>query len=531
MTTDNIYENADAIRGEITEDTGHSRTTRLQPPELTGSGCVRIRCSRAAAVCLVLLCVLLLTAAIVRCVMFTQERKQLIQERDQLLIKITNFTEEKDHVLFKFTNITKEKDQLLTKITSITEERDQLLTKITNLTEENDQQLSKITSITEERDHLLTKITNLTEENDQQLSKISSITEEKDQLLTKISSITEEKDQLLTKISSITEEKDQLLTKISSITEEKDQLLTKIANLTEENEQQLSKITSITEEKDQLLTKITSITEERDQLLTKITNLTEENDQQLSKITSITEERDHLLTKIANLTEENDQQLSKITSIREEKDQLLTKITNQTEERIQLIIELLSVRNNELIVKLVVLTDGWIYNQSSLYFISSEKKNWIESRRYCTERGADLIIVNNRKEQVRVKTHLSRRLSTCCPPHQPNDCAGEPQVTEKENVIINWNSMRYRSQHVVKNMIASGMIHVSYYGFWIGLTDSDVEGRWKWVDGTNMTYEFWWSGQPDNYNDEDCAMTSSAGWNDYPCSGVLGWICEKIVFK
>ncbi|ROI89227.1 C-type lectin domain family 4 member E [Anabarilius grahami] len=77
--------------------------------------------------------------------------------------------------------------------------------------------------------------------------------------------------------------------------------------------------------------------------------------------------------------------------------------------------------------------DGWIYYQSSLYFISSEKRNWAESRRYCTERGADLIIINDREEQEFVKN--------------------------------------------------------SFDGFWIGLTDSDVEGRWKWVDGSTLTSE------------------------------------------
>ncbi len=53
-----------------------------------------------------------------------------------------------------------------------------------------------------------------------------------------------------------------------------------------------------------------------------------------------------------------------------------------------------------LIVYLFLFTDGWIYYQSNLYFISTEKKSWTESRRHCTERGADLTIINNREEQV-----------------------------------------------------------------------------------------------------------------------------------
>ncbi|XP_042601594.1 CD209 antigen-like protein C [Cyprinus carpio] len=82
-------------------------------------------------------------------------------------------------------------------------------------------------------------------------------------------------------------------------------------------------------------------------------------------------------------------------------------------------------------------TDGWKCHQSSLYFISSEKKSWTESRRYCRERAADLIIINNTEEQEFVKN------------------------------------------------ISGG----SGY-FWIGLTDIEVEGRWKWVDGSTLTSRF-----------------------------------------
>ncbi|XP_042598992.1 CD209 antigen-like protein E [Cyprinus carpio] len=117
---------------------------------------------------------------------------------------------------------------------------------------------------------------------------------------------------------------------------------------------------------------------------------------------------------------------TKSTNYTQERQQLLTKITNLTEERDQLKSE-----RNELQKRLA---DGWKCHQSSLYLISSEKKSWTESRRYCRERAADLIIINNTEEQDFVK-------------------------------------------------IISGGSEL----FWIGLTDIEVEDRWRWVDGSSIT--------------------------------------------
>uniref|UniRef100_A0A8C2HV25 C-type lectin domain-containing protein n=1 Tax=Cyprinus carpio TaxID=7962 RepID=A0A8C2HV25_CYPCA len=110
---------------------------------------------------------------------------------------------------------------------------------------------------------------------------------------------------------------------------------------------------------------------------------------------------------------------------------------------------------------------GWKCHQSSLYFISSEIKNWTESRNYCTDRAADLIIINNTEEQ--------------------NFSGGSDR-------------------------------------FWIGLTDIEVERRWKWVDGISYHTE-----KPNNIQgkEEDCALNYSAGWADYPCDYMSKWICEK----
>ncbi|XP_056591961.1 C-type lectin domain family 4 member M-like isoform X1 [Triplophysa dalaica] len=195
---------------------------------------------------------------------------------------------------------------------------------------------------------------------------------------------------------------------------------------------------NITEERDQLLTKYTNITEERDQLLTKYTNITQERDQLLTKYTNITEERDELRVNFNNISVQCEQ-------FRQEKNKLL--------EFLQL--------------------GGWIYYESSLYFFSSEKNNWTESRRYCTQRGADLFIINNIEEQYFVG-----------------------------------NTSDSSTQHI-----------------WIGLYK--VADTWKWVDNSTMTSERWGDKEPNGGNNANCVETSGSFWNDHDCSTNLKWICEK----
>ncbi|XP_037388805.1 hepatic lectin-like isoform X2 [Pygocentrus nattereri] len=163
----------------------------------------------------------------------------------------------------------------------------------------------------------------------------------------------------------------------------------------------------------------------------------------------------------------------KLNKLTTEWDNLQTSYTNLTLERDQ--IEALCINEADL--------RGWIYFSSSVYYISTEKKSWSESRKDCRARGADLLIINSR---------------------------GEQDFTE----------MLRRGQKT-----------------WIGLSDQDTERVWKWVDGSALTTRFWGSGEPNSRaGDEDCVVTGqtsdpSQNWADYPCNAHFVWICEKRIFS
>ncbi|XP_056591964.1 CD209 antigen-like protein C isoform X2 [Triplophysa dalaica] len=186
---------------------------------------------------------------------------------------------------------------------------------------------------------------------------------------------------------------------------------------------------------------------------------------------NITQERDQLLPEDANITEEKKQLLTNNMKLTEERDQLLTKYSKIKKDR-----DLINEQIHKL-WKILNVTDKWLYRQPSFYFISSETKSWSESRRYCTQRGADLIIINNKEEQ----------------------------------------------EFAVKA--------TSDYGVWIGLSDSDVEGTWNWVDGSTLTSGFWRSGEPNGGKSENCAVFYSSGGYDYPCDRAYKWICEINILK
>ncbi|XP_049328042.1 CD209 antigen-like protein C [Astyanax mexicanus] len=125
---------------------------------------------------------------------------------------------------------------------------------------------------------------------------------------------------------------------------------------------------------------------------------------------------------------------------------------------------------------------GWKLFHTSLYHISTEEKTWSESREDCLGKGADLVIINSEEEQeFLVKT------------------------LDKERA-------------------------------WIGLIRSDSEVAWEWVDGSELTTNYWSRGEPNNHKDsEHCAefrgIPIKNNWNDRQCTITGGWVCEKTILN
>uniref|UniRef100_A0A8C4EVA2 C-type lectin domain-containing protein n=1 Tax=Dicentrarchus labrax TaxID=13489 RepID=A0A8C4EVA2_DICLA len=193
---------------------------------------------------------------------------------------------------------------------------------------------------------------------------------------------------------------------------------------------------------------------------------------------NLTEEKDQLTTEKDQLTTEKDRLTTEKDRLTTEKDQLTTEKDRLTTEKDQLTTEKdqLTTEKDQLTTEKDKLTTDQLTKENDK--LTKEKKTWKASRDDCLKKGADLMIINSEEEQ-----DFTRQL--------------------KDNM-------------------------------WIGLTDSETEGTWKWVDGTPLTTSYWMDGEPNNYDlKEDCVEVryheKENSWNDKPCDLPNFWICEKKV--
>ncbi|XP_065261515.1 C-type lectin domain family 4 member F-like isoform X2 [Emys orbicularis] len=134
---------------------------------------------------------------------------------------------------------------------------------------------------------------------------------------------------------------------------------------------------------------------------------------------------------------------------------------------------------------LTKLPRGWRFYGGNLYYFSKGTKSWDEAEQFCVSWNLHLTSVSSQAEQE----FLS------------NETQGK--------------------------------------GHWIGLTDRETEGSWRWVDGTEYRADasrgFWAQNEPNYYDPgtdggEDCVHTEPTKrnlWNDAKCTLRFRWICKQ----
>nr|XP_044995349.1 C-type lectin domain family 17, member A [Jaculus jaculus] len=118
---------------------------------------------------------------------------------------------------------------------------------------------------------------------------------------------------------------------------------------------------------------------------------------------------------------------------------------------------------------------GWLPFENKCYYFSPSTKSWDEARIFCQESYSHLVIIDS---------------------------------FEEHNFVAN--------------------AHGSPRVYWLGLSDKQREGDWRWLDGAPVTLSFWDPQEPNNLHGEDCASMNRGGtWNDLSCAKTTYWICER----
>ncbi|XP_073763530.1 CD209 antigen-like protein A [Danio rerio] len=117
------------------------------------------------------------------------------------------------------------------------------------------------------------------------------------------------------------------------------------------------------------------------------------------------------------------------------------------------------------------------YYKPGVFFMSDKRMSWYESRQFCRNHGADLVIIKSEVKQRFISLFVKERV-------------------------------------------------------WIGLSDTETEGIMKWVDNSTLKRGFWQKELDGNAGNEDCVElrnTSPAlnNWNDLLCSDNRIGVCEK----
>ena len=100
--------------------------------------------------------------------------------------------------------------------------------------------------------------------------------------------------------------------------------------------------------------------------------------------------------------------------------------------------------------------DAKVFNNHS-YYIFDTSMTWAQAKKYCEDLGGHLVTITTNEEQEFIKQLIAEKYSQ-----------------NKK--------------------------------FWIGASDTEVEGTWKWVTDEAFSYNNWGNGEPDNLYNQDFAI-------------------------
>ncbi|KAL8165108.1 UNVERIFIED_CONTAM: hypothetical protein K2H54_029242 [Gekko kuhli] len=126
-----------------------------------------------------------------------------------------------------------------------------------------------------------------------------------------------------------------------------------------------------------------------------------------------------------------------------------------------------------------IIEDGWVKYEDNEYYFHNTTLPMGEARQFCKQQSGDLAVI----------------------------------TSEKERLFL-W---KYNVFHAFKGDV--------YIGLTVG-----VDGKFRWLDGTLVTYEAWAPNEPNNKNEEEecVVMYERTGlWNDIYCSAEKRFICER----
>ncbi|XP_054637997.1 C-type lectin domain family 10 member A-like [Dunckerocampus dactyliophorus] len=318
--------------------------------------------------------------------------------------------------------------------------------------------------------HLQSKYNTLLESNNKLENKLCSLSKEKDTVTGVRDSLQNERDGLQNERDTLQKERNTLHSEHDALKYQRDTLQKEHDALQKEQETLRNEQESLKSERDALKESLQS---NMDTLQNEKNALKSERDTIQNEKDTLQNERDTIMTERDSLRDERDFLKLVSSNLTKELELLQSRFNTVVESRDGLKEEAKELNQNRT-EKLCPL--DWVKYQEKCYYISKKGSthSWHASRRDCQDRGGDLAIITTRQEQDFVTTYYDR--------------------------------------------------------LWIGLSDLDQEGKWKWVNGEELDFKGFWQRREPNNSDgnEDCVEVSRAGrgWNDAPCRVQLSWVCE-----